>query len=103
MADSRKQISIPMNENIKLNEAQKQFELNTPEGLALIAYELDGSTMSVMHTEVPEASEGKGIGSALAEFALNYARDNKLKVKVYCKFVLAYLKRHPQYQDLITN
>lgn len=92
-----------MNENISVNEAQNQFEINTPEGLALIAYEMDGNTISIMHTGVPEAMEGQGIGSDLAKFALDYAREKHLKVKVYCKFVQAYLKRHPQYQDLVVN
>lgn len=92
-----------MEKEIKINEAGNQFELATPQGLALIAYEMDGSTMSIMHTEVPEAAEGQGIASELADFALNYARQKQLKVKVYCKFVQVYLKRHPQYQDLIIN
>ncbi|RYE11910.1 MAG: N-acetyltransferase [Sphingobacteriaceae bacterium] len=90
-----------MNENTKVNEAQNQFEQNTPEGLALIAYEMDGKTMSIMHTEVPEAMEGQGVGSDLAKFALDYAREKQLKVKIYCRFVQVYLKRHPEYQDLM--
>ncbi|RYE16328.1 MAG: N-acetyltransferase [Sphingobacteriaceae bacterium] len=92
-----------MNEKIKVNEAQNQFEIKTPEGLALIAYEMEGNTMSIMHTEVPEASEGQGVGSAMAEFALNYAQEKQLKVKVYCRFVQVYLKKHPQYQNLIIS
>lgn len=92
-----------MNEKVSVNEAQNQFEINTPEGLALISYEMEGSTMYILHTEVPEALEGQGIGSDLAEFALDYAREKHLKVKVYCRFVQVYLKRHPQYLDLIVD
>lgn len=90
-----------MNEKISVNEATSQFELNTPEGLALIAYEMEGNKMSILHTEVPEALEGRGLASDLAKFALDYARQKQLKVKVYCEFVQVYLKKHPQYQDLI--
>jgi predicted GNAT family acetyltransferase len=57
----------------------------------------------LMHTEVPEKLGGHGIGTALAEYALQYARKNNLPVKVYCPFVLTYLKRHPGYQDLIVK
>jgi len=92
-----------MTENIKVNEVANQFEQDTPEGLALIAYEMDGNTMSILHTEVPEALEGQGIASDLAKFALDYAREKQLKVKVYCQFVQVYLKRHPQNQDLIVD
>lgn len=92
-----------MNEKISVNEATNQFELSTPYGLALIAYETEGDTMSILHTEVPEEMEGQGVASDLAKFALDYAREKKLKVKVYCQFVQVYLKRHPQYQDLIVS
>ncbi len=92
-----------MNEKINVNEADNQFELITPEGLALIAYEMEGDTMAILHTEVPEVLQGQGVGSDLAKFALDYAREKQLKVKVYCQFVQVYLKRHPQYQNLIVT
>lgn len=92
-----------MEAKIKVNETTNQFELDTPQGLALIAYELENNTMSILHTEVPEEMEGKGIGSDLAKFALDYAREKHLKVKVYCQFVKVYLKRHSEYQDLIVD
>lgn len=92
-----------MKNKITVNEANSQFEMQTPEGLALIAYELDVNTMSILHTEVPEAEEGQGIASDLAKFALDYARKNDMKVKNYCRFVQVYLQRHPEYQDLIVK
>jgi predicted GNAT family acetyltransferase len=92
-----------MDQKIVVNEADNQFELETPEGLALIAYELDGNVMSILHTEVPEALEGQGVGSDLAKFALEYVRKENLKVKVYCRFVQVFLRRHPEYQDLVAQ
>jgi len=90
-----------MGQNIIVNEASSQFELNLDEGLALISYELDSNVLSILHTEVPEEVEGQGIASDLAKFALDYARQNQLKVKNYCRFVQVYLRRHPEYEDLI--
>jgi predicted GNAT family acetyltransferase len=90
-----------MEHQIKVNEAQNQFELNLEEGLALISYELDSNVLSILHTEVPEEVEGQGIASELAKFALDYARENQLKVKNYCRFVQIYLRRHPEFEDLI--
>lgn len=90
-----------MEQNIIVNEANSQFEMNLDEGLALISYELDSNVLSILHTEVPEAVEGQGIASDLAKFALDYVRQNQLKVKNYCRFVQVYLRRHPEYEDLI--
>ncbi len=49
-----------------------------------------------MHTEVPDSMSGKGVASALAAYAFQYAKENKKPVMVYCPFVAAYLKRHPE-------
>jgi len=51
-----------------------------------------------MHTWVPQELEGRGIASALAEFALNYAKENELQTVVYCPFVKAYIQKHPEWQ-----
>jgi len=37
-----------------------------------------------VHTFVPEFARGKGIAAALAKFALDYVKDQKLKLMVYC-------------------
>jgi len=55
----------------------------------------------MMHTEVPDAIEGRGVGSALARTALNDARANGLTVVPSCPFVSAYIKRHPAYLDIV--
>ena len=53
------------------------------------------------HTFVDEALRGKGVGEALAKEGLNYAREKGLRVKTSCKFMDAFVKRHPEYQDLL--
>jgi predicted GNAT family acetyltransferase len=50
---------------------------------------------------VPEAHEGQGIGSALIRFALSSARERGLRVIPICPFFAAYIKRHPEEQDLL--
>jgi predicted GNAT family acetyltransferase len=52
-----------------------------------------------MHTEVPVSMRGKGIASVLAEYAFQFAKENNRKVMVYCPFVAAYLKRHPELKE----
>jgi predicted GNAT family acetyltransferase len=44
---------------------------------------------------------GSGAGSALIQSALDWAREHKVKVDVICPFVAEFLKKHPQYQDLV--
>ncbi|WP_199913847.1 GNAT family N-acetyltransferase, partial [Xanthomonas fragariae] len=37
----------------------------------------------------------------LVEAALNYAREANLKVVPACSYAEAYVRRHPQFQDLL--
>ena len=64
-----------------------------------LEYEDTGHVRVLVHTEVPEAFEGKGIGSALARSALDDLRERGVRVKPVCPFVVGWLERHPAYQD----
>ncbi|HUB59561.1 MAG TPA: GNAT family N-acetyltransferase [Puia sp.] len=89
--------------NVFNSNERQQFQVLKDGELASLEYRLSNGMIVLMHTEVPENLGGHGIGSALAEYAFKYARANHLPVKVYCPFVQAYLKRHPEYQDLIVK
>jgi predicted GNAT family acetyltransferase len=54
-----------------------------------------------IHTEVPEAFGGRGIGSALIRRVLDDAREAGLKITPRCPFFVAHFKRHPEDEDLI--
>ena len=66
-------------------------------------YQRDAGTLTVMHTEVPTELNGKGIGSALVRGLLDIARTEKLKVVPRCPFMAAFIKRHPEYADLVAD
>jgi uncharacterized protein len=53
------------------------------------------------HTEVDEALEGQGLGSKLARGALEDVRAKGLRLTPRCPFIAAYIRRHPEYQDLV--
>ncbi|HEU4673007.1 MAG TPA: GNAT family N-acetyltransferase [Candidatus Limnocylindrales bacterium] len=57
--------------------------------------------ITLVHTQVDPAFEGRGVGSAIARFALEDARTNGLRVRVACPFVAAWLRRHREYDDLV--
>lgn len=78
-----------------------QFEYREGGEIAKLEYRFYKKDIAFMHTEVPKALEGKGIASALAAYAFNYAREINKKVMVYCPFVGVYLKRHPELRELV--
>jgi predicted GNAT family acetyltransferase len=85
---------------VRDNPEQNRFELATPLGVAYSEYNLDGGLLTVRHTEVPQELEGQGIGSRLVRGVLEQARARGLKVTARCPFASAYMKRHPEFDDL---
>jgi len=69
--------------------------------LAVLNYIPMGEIITFTHTGVPPAIGGRGLGSKLVETGLDYARESRLKVRSTCWFVSKYIRRHPEYQDLL--
>ena len=83
------------------NTGNQQFEVHMDDEVAVLIYRFYKDDIALMHTEVPQKLEGKGIASALAKYAFEWAKEHKKKVMVYCPFVAAFLKRHHEYNVLI--
>jgi uncharacterized protein len=72
------------------------------DGLQCVAsYRLDGALMTLHHTGVPRALEGQGIAAQLVAAALAHARSQGWTVRPTCSYVAAYMRRHPDTQDLL--
>lgn len=82
---------------------QHRFTADTEHGMAELAYTRSGERITFVHTEVPKADEGQGVGSALAEAGLSFARENGLAVVPQCPFVAHYVREHPDTQDLLAS
>lgn len=84
------------------NVERRRFEAELADGsFAFAAYELEPGRIVFVHTIVPAQFEGQGVGSALIRFGLNWAREHGLKVVPICSFFAAYIRKHPQEQDLL--
>lgn len=84
------------------NPSARRFEVHLDDRMAILQYERTGDHIALVHTEVPDDMEGRGIGSLLTKTALEYARENGLAVIPSCPFVSSYIGGHPEYRDLIT-
>lgn len=88
-------------EEIRDNPEASRIETIVDGRRAQISYRLAEGVITYHHTYVPAELEGRGIGSRLVKFALEMARQRGLKVVATCSFVRSYLKRHPEYQDVL--
>lgn len=88
-------------ECVRDNRAEQEFELEVDGQRAVAAYQIEGNTIVFTHTFVPTPIEGRGVASKLIRAALDASRDAGLKVVPQCSFVEIYIKRHPEYRDLL--
>jgi predicted GNAT family acetyltransferase len=78
-----------------------RFEIEREGHVAYLTYTIAGNILELSHTEVPEQLRGSGLAAELAQGALDYAREHKMKVDVVCDSVAAFIKKHPEYEDLV--
>lgn len=80
---------------VRDNRDAHRFEVVKDGWTAFLRYERAPAAFVIIHTEVPEALQGQGLGSLLARTALESARADGLPIVVRCPFVREYLRRHP--------
>ena len=87
--------------DVRDNKALSRFELDVGGALAFANYRLTPSSVIITHTETPFALRGRGIASELVRGALQLIRADGLKVIAGCGFVVDYLRKHPEFSDLV--
>jgi uncharacterized protein len=81
---------------------KSRFELDEEGETAWLEFERDDQGwITLWHTEVPPSLRGRGISGTLARTALEYARNEKLKVDVICPIVTDYIHKNPEFNDLV--
>ena len=90
-----------MDAPITHNAAQQRFETRPGGQLAICEYARRDGVLVLHHTEVPPALQGRGIAAALVRQTLDWAREQNLKIRPSCSYVAAYMRRHPETQDLL--
>ncbi len=90
-----------MTDRVTDNPAENRFELHVGGHIAATYYRKASGVITFVHTEVPEALGGQGIGSKLVRGALEAVRQQGLKVEAQCPFAAAFIKKHAEFADLL--
>jgi predicted GNAT family acetyltransferase len=91
-----------MHSVVRDNPDEERYEIVVDGRLAGFAqYRVRPGLLAFVHTEVDDAYEGQGLGSKLVDFALADVRGRDLDVLPFCPFVNAYIRRHPEYTELV--
>lgn len=70
--------------------------------LAEMTYSKAGDTMIIIdHTDVDDVLRGTGAGQAMVETAVQWARENKIKIMPLCPFASSVFRKNPSYHDVL--
>ncbi len=86
---------------ISHDQASSRFTTQLDGHDAELVYRRQGRRLVIDHTGVPQAISGRGVAGQLVRAALDYARAEGLRVVPACSYSADYVRRHPEYADLV--
>jgi predicted GNAT family acetyltransferase len=91
------------NNQFQDNKPAHKYELMIEGERSFIDYQQEGDIVYLLHTEVPEDQTGEGIASSLVQKTFEYMEQQNFKAVPSCSYVKAFLKRHPEWDHIITE
>ena len=85
------------------HEEAHRFEATVDGLCSLISYRRFPDRLVLQHTEVPSPLQHKGLAAKLTRTALDFVRANHLRVVPLCPYASSFLRRHREYQDLLST
>ena len=73
------------------------------EWIAELTYFTNNGVMTIDHTEIDEKLRGEGIGQDMVKAAVEYARENDLKINAVCPYAKKVIERTPEFQDILVR
>lgn len=85
---------------------QERFEAREDESgqvAGFMTYQVTDKIVAYTHTEVSAAFKGQGVGSVIARAVMDDARSRGRTVVPICPFLVKWLGRHPEYDDIVVR
>ncbi|EMM85820.1 GNAT family N-acetyltransferase [Leptospira santarosai] len=92
-----------MNTKVVHSEQEFKFYISLDGYESYLSYKEEGDIWDLVSTYVPSELRGKGIAADLVRTALNKARSLNKKIIPSCSYVVTFLNRHPDYNDLVSE
>lgn len=83
---------------------RSRFEITVDGKLAGFAdYKALPGRLVILHSEIDDAYQGRGLAGQLTKAALDTIRERGLQVTPRCPYTAAYIRKHPEYADLVAS
>lgn len=88
---------------VRHQPAVSRYEAEIEGHLAVAEYRREEGRIVFTHTFVPPELRGRGVAEVLVRTALDDARREGLRVVPECSYVAIFIRRHPEFQDLLAG
>ncbi|MBS3819737.1 N-acetyltransferase [bacterium] len=94
----------PEDLTVRHEPSAQRFAVRLNKKIGYLSYENRGwDILDYAHVFVPPEFRGQGIAAQLTKTALDYARKNGFAVIPSCPYVDYYLRKHPEYNDVVVS
>jgi predicted GNAT family acetyltransferase len=83
------------------NTARQRFEMDVQQQTVFADYQRRGNVVVVTHVEAPVPLRGTGAAGRFMQALLDLLRSRGEKVVPVCGYAAAWIRRHPEYQELL--
>ena len=90
-----------MADKVTDNQDKSRFEMKEQGLIAFANYRREGDRLVLLHVESPPELRGAGVAGRLMVGILDHARARHQKVIAVCPYAADFIRKHPQYQDLL--
>lgn len=87
---------------LRNNAAAARYELDEQGETSWADYRLQGERLYIDHVESPPALRGTGAAGRLMKAVAQDARARGLKITPICGYAAAWLRRSPEFKDLVS-
>lgn len=91
-----------MTDTVRDDAPNSRFVLEIEGSVAELVYRAAPGRLVLLHTEVPAALEGKGIGGQLVRAAAAHAVNVGATIVPWCPFARRWLREHPDVAGTVT-
>ncbi len=83
------------------NTDESRFELHVDGHMAVADYRRSNGVLTLLHVEADMALRGTGAAGRLMEQVVAAARAEGSKIRPLCSYAVAWMRRHPETNDLL--
>jgi uncharacterized protein len=87
-----------------IHEKENQrFVIYTNGNEVYVEYKMEEKEINLYHTFTHPALRGKGLAAQVVRAAVEFAKENNLKVMPTCSYVQAFIAKNDEYKKLVAN